>query len=364
MKTLARGRRAPGFTLVELLTVMFVIGLLIAILVPAVTSARVLAKSTKTRAFVKGLETALESFKVDNGNEYPATNGYPPSYSHPNIGGYNFQPLEGQFPFDITNAKPQVFGAHWLVAMLMGADGQGFISRSVVPPSQKDKPNEWYNPTVNNTPLPRKTLYVNFEQRDLRATSRLPGQPAGGTASPELFSNWDAMKNYPVFVDQFDQPILYYAANKFARPTALVERLHDKASGGWTDQPYYYHEDNEGFTGKTDGGTITHGWNFSGSVVSTGQMLHKISRAGNELDATNLHAQGLGDGGGDETQDDRKTFAYYILDRQSLDQVATPTASTPVRPIRPDSYILISAGPDGRYGTSDDINNLGQRSVD
>jgi hypothetical protein len=30
-------------------------------------------------------------------------------------------------------------------------------------------------------------------------------------------------------------------------------------------------------------------------------------------------------------------------------------------PYRPDSYILISAGPDGLYGTNDDIRNFGRR---
>jgi len=45
-------------------------------------------------------------------------------------------------------------------------------------------------------------------------------------------------------------------------------------------------------------------------------------------------------------------FIPYIMD---------PKASTDVRPwpYRPDSYILISAGVDGLYGTPDDITNFG-----
>jgi hypothetical protein len=45
-------------------------------------------------------------------------------------------------------------------------------------------------------------------------------------------------------------------------------------------------------------------------------------------------------------------FISYIMD---------PKASTPTRawPYRPDSYLLISAGPDGFYGTEDDIRNFG-----
>jgi hypothetical protein len=48
----------------------------------------------------------------------------------------------------------------------------------------------------------------------------------------------------------------------------------------------------------------------------------------------------------------QSAFIQYIMD---------PKASTDVRPwpYRPDSYILISAGADGLYGTGDDITNFG-----
>ncbi len=49
--------------------------------------------------------------------------------------------------------------------------------------------------------------------------------------------------------------------------------------------------------------------------------------------------------------DGRKTFYSYIKDPMT----STPTIN---RPIRPDSFILISAGNDGLYGTSDDICNF------
>ena len=46
----------------------------------------------------------------------------------------------------------------------------------------------------------------------------------------------------------------------------------------------------------------------------------------------------------------KEVFYEYIRDPKIM---ATPW------PYRPDSYILISAGADGEYGTGDDITNLG-----
>jgi hypothetical protein len=38
--------------------------------------------------------------------------------------------------------------------------------------------------------------------------------------------------------------------------------------------------------------------------------------------------------------------------------------STAIRPVRPDTYILISAGWDGEYGTADDICNFEWKYMD
>jgi competence protein ComGC len=48
-------------------------------------------------------------------------------------------------------------------------------------------------------------------------------------------------------------------------------------------------------------------------------------------------------------------FVNYITDPQASDKMATPAL---IRAYRSDSYILISAGADGLYGTPDDITNF------
>jgi len=65
-------RASAGFTLVELLVVMGIIGLLIGLLMPAVQKAIVAARAGRTKAIIQSLSVALEAFKADWGV-------YPPS---------------------------------------------------------------------------------------------------------------------------------------------------------------------------------------------------------------------------------------------------------------------------------------------
>ena len=61
--------RPRGFTLIELLTVIAIIALLIGILLPSLSQARTQAKNLRTRGMLKGVEGAVEMFRVDNQKE-------------------------------------------------------------------------------------------------------------------------------------------------------------------------------------------------------------------------------------------------------------------------------------------------------
>lgn len=66
------GKLKAGFTLIEILVVLVILGLLIAIVAPNVMERIPEAQITKARADIRALESALNLYKLDNFN-YPNT---------------------------------------------------------------------------------------------------------------------------------------------------------------------------------------------------------------------------------------------------------------------------------------------------
>jgi hypothetical protein len=264
-----------------------------------------------------------------------------------------FQPHLGEFPFlpEADGANPTVYGAHWLPAMLMGVDNLGYIQRSSVPNRNnlRRKPYLWYapDPLGAGKPLDQRALYIDPGGVRTKATKDLPGRD-----NRQLFLDWDTgtafmrMRDLPVIVDAFDQPILYYVANTHGRVTNMVGDKRDPTNtyDGQDQQkgvPFYFHEDNIGFTGDADANQL--GWDFGAR-----QKGHAIADSGEELTATTLVLPG-----------NRNTFARYIVDRNIWSSLrGSPVSTSPLRPVNADTYLLISAGPDGLYGTNDDVTNM------
>jgi general secretion pathway protein G len=67
-----RLRCRAGFTLIEIMVVIVILGLLAAIVVPKLIGRTKEAKRTQTKVQIKSIQQALELFKLDNGF-YPAT---------------------------------------------------------------------------------------------------------------------------------------------------------------------------------------------------------------------------------------------------------------------------------------------------
>lgn len=370
-----RRSAARGFSLVELLTVVFIISLLIAILVPALSSARTAAKKAVGGQAIKAIQTGLEAFRNDNAKTFTQTNGYPPSFVHPpifeGIPTLNSVALNnGAFPF--LPSYPLAYGAHWLPAMLMGVDNRGYIKPSSVPNADglSGKPEEWYtpDPTAGGKLISRVDPYCDSGNLRTVLTKDLPGQ----IKSDSFWADRDKWQDnaqrsigrLPVVVDGFDYPVLYYAASKNGQPTNMVAAgksatdtghrpNNDYESTGEAQKsgvPYYFHYDNVGFTGldnndDSEDGIAEPGWDFNGP--------HPVGASGADLDAEALMA---------ELPHSKKiTFARYILDRKlhrDLTNEKTINKATPLRPVNADSYILWSPGADGKWGTNDDISNM------
>jgi general secretion pathway protein G len=68
----SRVNRARGFTLIEIMVVVIIIGLLAAVIVPQVVDKVDQAKVTRAKSDIQALEAALTMFRLDN-SRYPTT---------------------------------------------------------------------------------------------------------------------------------------------------------------------------------------------------------------------------------------------------------------------------------------------------
>ena len=88
---------APGFTLVEILVVVIILGILAGLVVPRIVDQPEKARQTKAKMQIESLETALRLFKLDNGY-YPTTEqGLEALVSKPTLGRIPIRWREGGY---------------------------------------------------------------------------------------------------------------------------------------------------------------------------------------------------------------------------------------------------------------------------
>jgi prepilin-type N-terminal cleavage/methylation domain-containing protein len=297
-------RKKSGFTLIELLIVLAIISLLVGLLLPALTVVRKAAREAKQQAQLMTIELALVAFKNDYGD-------YPPS---------------------VWSGLPtkRYCGSQKLAEALLGWDLMGFHPKSAWradgfdaagglltydPPKTRDNNNDGVPDTLNE----RKGPYLELATANaFRLGISAPGMRDG------LFDNPGLVEPGPyVICDVFGvrrvtlapgktaiagTPILYYRANTSSKNIDNINIPIDFSNR------IYNFDDNYALV-------------VLGRVAD--QKPHKLY---------------------DPAPSPALVYFYeYIKD---------PKVTRPW-PYRPDSYILISAGADGNYGTADDIRNFG-----
>jgi type II secretory pathway pseudopilin PulG len=308
------------------MVVIGIIGLLVAIALPALNAARTAAKVTTTSATVRVLDTGLEQFKTDN-----AVGGaYPPSM--------HVAPVDPR-----TGRKAPVCGASLLVWALAGADllgTPGFRDMDGV----ADPFGGWVNQT--DTAL----LYAKDPTTGKPLVSR--SGPYVDLSKMKVNTLTDGARTQ-CFVDAFNQPILYYRANVGATLLVSDEDPIGQTSGTYTPSGIYNLADNLNITGNIS----TAGMDFGAGRRPYSDHYHFFSNSsqnGNKFlgltsGGTSVATPGPGAGVPNVPGTERGTFAWTV---------ANPSITAAWRPYRDDAFILLSAGPDGIFGTADDVANF------
>jgi prepilin-type N-terminal cleavage/methylation domain-containing protein len=295
---MAVNRKKSAFTLVEILAVLAIIAILVSLLIPALTMVRKVAKETQQKAQITTIELAIVAFKNDYGD-------YPPSHGCSFSGG-------------VCNPDYTTYcGAQTLAEALVGWDLMGFHPKSAWRDDGegKNRRDETYDPDKNrdtngdnipDTLTERKGPYLELATANAFRLNQLFTNTS--SFNPNRFVICDVFGVKSVTIGgktvKAGAPILYYKANTSSKTIASSESDPEKKIYNYMDNIYFVRDVKEGVNPLASGS--------SGSF-----------------------------------------FYEYIRD---------PKVTTVKWPSRPDSYILISAGVDGLYGTRDDICNFDPNS--
>jgi len=297
-------RRKSGFTVVELLTVIGIMAMLVALLIPAVTAVKNTAKGVKQKAQFASIEMGLTTFRNDYG-DYPPSNWWDPAP-----------------PF---GTQRDYCGAQKLAEALVGWDLMGFHPKSDFRANGYNDAGVFvYNPNDAVLMAQRKGPYLELATASVfRLGDISPDKPG-------LF-----IDTAPLAADTFVLCDVFSVKKITFRKPGISETTTQNAG-----TPILYYRANTS----------------SKSIVPTGSPANYQDQIYNPRDNFPLISLGkLADWDKPSAArrrhvlEDFNFFYEYIRD---------PKITARPWPYRPDSYILISAGPDGAYGTADDICNF------
>ncbi len=303
-------RNKRAFTIVELLTVMSIITILISLLVPGLNRVRRYARRVRQKAQFHSIEVGLDMFYTER-EEYPDSS------------------------YQDTEDVPYC-GAMKLAEAMMGQDMLGFHPDSVLRHDGLDATGtEDLYPDPNGTPASdyasnlrsRKKVGLQLENANAYRVGNIYDEdvpPGWGNFDGEELLLCDVYtKNVHKGFTGATSGVEYDGTGKKIGMPILYYRAHDRTVHYNADNTLciYDYEDNDDLV------ALSMPW-----------------------DPTHDHP--INDGGGDTPDGDTADS------RNFYDMIRNDNIAEPKRPYKSDSYILISAGFDGQYGTRDDVFNF------
>ena len=312
-------RSQSAFSLIELLVVIAIIALLTGVLVPGIKIVTRSAKRLKQSSVFHGYRTGLELFSRD-------FDDYPDSQTLPRGGSADI-----------------VCGAQHLAEAMMGIDQKGF-----------DPKSRWYAPNHGNDIYAstdrgstaaemaacdnrRKEVYVEQKDDGCYALADIYDVASGGSIGSLYSPSGFTQARSPVLTDIFKRkrvdittasgatisikvgtPVLYFKADTTSRMFMGTDPLGIGNHANWI----YNYEDNR-------------------AIIGLGTVLDPAEKHDFEEGRQVTH--------NGQTMDGLEWFYETIKDSR---------VDAYDKPHNPKTFILISAGPDGVFGTKDDVTNF------
>jgi prepilin-type N-terminal cleavage/methylation domain-containing protein len=290
--------RKTGFTIIELLTVMSIIVILIALLVPSLNSVRRYSRVVRQKGQFHDIGTGLEMFSID-------FDGYPDSKR-----------------MDVDTSPQRYCGAMKLCEAMIGQDGLGYHPDSRLTLLGKDKDGKflYYPKWPADNRRERKHTYVDTDKYRRCPIEELYADcspwASGASADPcacVISDVFTTIKGQFTGI-KFGMPILYYKADVTKMDHSLT--VSDDTQLG---KNIYDIRDNDDLTRLIAAG------------ISDPHPLHGEIITGVK-------------------------YGYQIFYENTWNKKVT--AAT--KPYNENTFILISAGWDGLYGTRDDVYNFAE----
>ena len=314
-------RSKKGFTIVELLTVMGVIAVLIGLMVPALALVKDYSKRIQQKAQFHGIDMGLEMYKTEFGS-YPRSDDNSTLPPHPTLG-----------------ADAGVYcGSNKLAEALVGLDLIGFHPSA-----------DFRSDGMNTVPDPLNPLGMNVNVYNTQGTAGWQDDQQNIDARKGPFVDLENANAYRMN-EVYANPAPFSAnfatldasgANVTLYPLALCDVYAQKRSGMGakkTGTPLLYYRARTNFSQQ----------NFSIDGDETNDIY-------NFYDNENLLDLGMPNTG-DPFTVQGANIAETLLNFENM--IINENVQTIRRPYRADSYILISAGKDGDFGTADDVFNF------